>query len=318
MRPIHFFWVMFIFSGYWILYLFRPFLMDMLVALLLCVACMGLKDKIESKVRFSLLGSAISVVMLLALLFVPLIYVVVTLTQAVASIDPQVFSGFIESAKSHILELVALFPLVQEKLLGNLDTLNAGKILQKALAFSATLGRGSVSFITDTVFVSVFLFFFFYYGRAFHDYAMRLIPFSKEQSTRLFGEVSGVLGVVFYSSLASVFLQGILFAVMISFFGYNTFLFGVLYGIASLVPLVGGLLVWLPLALYEYYLGNQTSALFIALYSVIVIATIADNVVKPLLIGLINRVILKSPVQINELVIFFPYSLGSRLLAFGA
>lgn len=316
MRPIHFFWILFVFGLYWMLYLFKPFLMDMLVAGLLCIATMSLKERIEKRVKLSWLASLLVVVLLLSLLFVPLFYVAAVLADTLSKIDPDSFRGFVESSKAQMFKWMALFPFAQEKLMENLDKINASAILQHALAWSGALGKKSLSFVTDTVFVTIFLFLFFYYGRAFYDYALRLIPFSRRESHQLFGEVAGVLGVVFYSSLASVILQGFLFAVMIAFLGYNGFLFGVLYGVASLVPVVGGLLVWLPLASYEYYLGNTGNSLLIALYSMIVIATVADNVIKPLLIGLINRVILKNPVQINELVIFFAIFAGLTTFGF--
>lgn len=90
---------------------------------------------------------------------------------------------------------------------------------------------------------------------------------------------------------------------------------GVFYGFASLVPVVGGGLVWLPIAGYEVYLGNYSGAIIIMFYSIIVIAILADNGVKPFIIGFINRVLIKTPLKINEMLIFFAIIAG--LTSFG-
>ena len=64
-----------------------------------------------------------------------------------------------------------------------------------------------------------------------------------------------------YSSILSMVLQGMLFGILMAFYGYNAILLGVFYGFASLIPVVGGTLVWLPVACYELYLGNFTNAI---------------------------------------------------------
>ena len=74
-------------------------------------------------------------------------------------------------------------------------------------------------------------------------------------------------------------------------------------------------MVWLPLACYELYLGEYNVALFIALYSMIFIAFVIDNLIKPLIIKVMTTKILKTSLQINEMLIFFAILAG--LSAFG-
>ena len=129
-------------------------------------------------------------------------------------------------------------------------------------------------------------------------------------------EVTNVIKVVFYTSLVNIVLQGVAFGILIMFFGYDGVFFGMLYGFASIVPIVGGGLVWLPLAGYEFYLGNTQNAIIIALYALIVCAVLIDNVIKPILIGLINKKVLKTSVRINELLIFFAILAGLTSIGF--
>ena len=57
-------------------------------------------------------------------------------------------------------------------------------------------------------------------------------------------------------------------------------LLGVLYGFASLVPVIGGVIMWLPVVLYEASTGTISNAIFIAVYSIIVISIIADTFIN--------------------------------------
>jgi predicted PurR-regulated permease PerM len=98
--------------------------------------------------------------------------------------------------------------------------------------------------------------------------------------------------------------------------GYNGLLFGIMYGFASLIPIVGGALMWVPFMLFEFYRGHTGGAIFIALYSVIVISVFADTFVKPLIIKQINLRIVKSEAKMNELLIFFAIIAGLSTFGF--
>jgi predicted PurR-regulated permease PerM len=125
------------------------------------------------------------------------------------------------------------------------------------------------------------------------------------------------MSVVFYSIILNAMFQGVLFGVAISFMGYNGLLFGIMYGFASLIPVIGGVIMWLPFTLYEFSLGNNSNALFIALYSIVMISIIADTFIKPLIIKEINtRVLKEDDAKMNELVIFFAIIAGLTTFGF--
>ena len=74
--------------------------------------------------------------------------------------------------------------------------------------------------------------------------------------------------------------------------------------------------MWLPFMIYEFSIGDTTNAIFIAVYSIVVISIIADTFIKPLIIKGINKKVLNdSKTQMNELVIFF--SIIAGLTTFG-
>lgn len=74
--------------------------------------------------------------------------------------------------------------------------------------------------------------------------------------------------------------------------------------------------MWLPFALFELSLGHTENALFITLYTIIVISIIADTFVKPVIIKLINQKLIKPQEKINELIIFFAIIAGIGTFGF--
>ena len=122
--------------------------------------------------------------------------------------------------------------------------------------------------------------------------------------------------IVFYSIIVTAIFEGLLFGIVISFFGFNGLLLGTIYGFASLIPFVGGAVVWMPVSLYAWSTINSNSALIIAVYSVLIISILADTFIKPMIIKYIKENVLHSPTQINELIIFFSILAGMSSYGF--
>ncbi len=64
----------------------------------------------------------------------------------------------------------------------------------------------------------------------------------------------------------------------------NPALWGVLTGIASLVPTIGTALVAIPAILFLFAIGNNGAALGLSIWSVIIVGTI-DNLLNPIIVG---------------------------------
>lgn len=315
MKGMYFFWLVFCVTLYWIYYLYNAFLMNLLVALLLCMATFGLKNMLLKYLKYEMLAAFFSTVILVLILIVPVVFMFNSLIALIQGADLAGFNTIIDTLKNRLLEWSSAIPDLQPRLKEALGKISGSEIFSYILNFSSIVGRRSLEFIVDTGFIVVFLFFFYFYGVRLYTYMLSLIPFEKQQVQSVFDEVLGVLKVVCYTSVLNVVLQGFSFGVAIAFFGYDGLFFGVLYGFCSLIPVVGGTLVWLPIACYELYLGEYNVALFIALYSMIFIAFVIDNLIKPLIIKFMTTKILKTSLQINEMLIFFAILAG--LSAFG-
>lgn len=315
-KAMYFFWVIFVASIYAMAYLYQAFLLNLLIAFLLCVSTFFLKNFFDSHLKWNWLSSMASVLILVVLFILPMFFVFNKAVVFVTQLDPASFNQFVESSKAKILLWLTDFPEIALRIKGFLNNFSGNMILNYIFSMSAGVARWGVNLVVNFGFVIVFLYFFFYYSKSFAEFAFNFIPFSSEQTKAIYDEVSGVLNVVFFTSILNILLQGLCFGIASAFFGYDGFLLGVLYGIASLVPVVGGALVWVPVAFYELYLGDSKGAIFIAIYGAVFIGVVIDNVIKPILIGFVKRNLIKTSVKINEILIFFAILAGISVFGF--
>ncbi|TLE02256.1 AI-2E family transporter [Helicobacter japonicus] len=318
MKATTFFWIIFGVSAYAMYYIYAAYLMDILIALLLSIATFGLYNTLSKYIKYPIVCAFISVCILVLFLVVPLFFLIKSIITSTTelTLNAAAFNAFVEGSKEQILSLFHSFPDIQQKIEIALTNISASSILSYVFNFSSQLGKSSLGFMIDTGFIIVFLFFYFLYGKQAYAYIIELIPFENSQISLVLNEVTNTIKVVFYTSVLNIVLQGFAFGVMIIFFGYDGVFFGMLYGLASIVPIVGGSLVWLPIAGYEFYLGHTQNAVIIAIYALAVCAVLIDNIIKPILIGIINNKVLKTSVKINELLIFFAILAGLTSLGF--
>ncbi|MGX2982972.1 AI-2E family transporter [Helicobacter sp. 23-1045] len=317
MKPKYFFFIIFFATLYGILYLYKPFLMNLTIAALLCIASFGLKKYIDRFVRYNFLSSFFAVFIFLAIFVIPLFVVGSEILHEIKSIDLNALTNFIKDTQEKAIALLQNLPdALKERTIEAIKSINISEGVSYAVNLSATFGKASVKFFIDLGFILIFLYLFYYYGVVIRDYIIDIVPFSKKTSVEILSETGGVLKVVFFTSIISMILQGLSFGVVAGILGFSGVLFGVAYGLASIVPLVGGAIVWLPFALYLYYLGEVKSAIFVALYSMIFIGFVIDNVIKPLIIGVVNNFALKEPVKINEMIIFIAILAGMASFGF--
>jgi predicted PurR-regulated permease PerM len=116
--------------------------------------------------------------------------------------------------------------------------------------------------------------------------------------------------------LVTAIFEGALFGGFVSYFGFNGLLLGVIYGFASLIPVVGGAIVWIPVALYSWSKIDSTTAIMIAIYSIVVISIIADTFIKPMIIKAIKDRLSHHHTKVNEIVIFFSILAGMSSFGF--
>ncbi|AXX87935.1 AI-2E family transporter [Malaciobacter marinus] len=315
MKPQHFLIAIAIAILFFLFQLFNPFLKAIFVALLLTVATNTLDLFITHRVKSQTISAIIMTIILALIFFVPVMYCIFSFANYINQLDQQALMKNYSQIETWILNIPKEYEFFKQQLILILEKIDIAESIKNILSIGAYLGKNSASFMIDMFMILIFYFFFTLYGTSLSHYIKDILPLKKEDSITLFYESSNVMSIVLYSILVTAIFEGMLFGFFISVYGYNGFLLGVLYGFASLVPVVGGIIMWLPIALYEIYLGDFYDAIIISAYSIIIISVVADTFIKPIIIKYINQKVVKTPSKINELLIFF--SIVAGLSTFG-
>jgi len=312
----YFLGVMLILNIYWLSLLYEPFLLTIIIAVLFSIATSAFYSKLLTLIESEFLAAFISSFSLALIFFAPIGYFVYQGVIFVKEVDTTNIELYIPSVK----DIISLLPSYLDFAKNNIETLlvsvNLPQLAKDSIKQIISIGGQSVIFFKDSVLIIIFYFFIQYYRNRLGRYFKRIIPLSTQDTISLFKEISAVMGTVFYSVVITAAFQGTLFAIIAYYYGYNGMLLGILYGFASLIPVIGGMLMWLPLFLYELSQGHLANGIVIVLYSVIVISFFADTIIKPIIIKYINTKIMNSTIYVNELLIFFSMIAGISSFGF--
>ena len=291
---------------------YEPFLFPIVIAFLLTMATYNVTQKLTKKLNSRVVSSLISTLLLFLLLFIPILYIAAVMIDYLSNVNKDTISA----STIYIKELLRSLPYGTEL---SKEFFKDEEILSSIKAYASYLtsaGSAGVGFMKNILLVVVFYFVLNLYGdRVFH-FIQSLVPIPTIKSTKIISFVSSTMEVVFYAIVVTAIFEGFLFGIFIQFYGFDGLLFGIIYGFASLIPVVGGALVWLPLSIYSWnHLGVDVSV-EIATYSIVVISIIADTFIKPIIIKIVQKDMLKSTHEINELLIFFSIIAGMASFGF--
>jgi predicted PurR-regulated permease PerM len=174
---------------------------------------------------------------------------------------------------------------------------NAQKVSVWLVGFGANVLSGVARFIVDALITLVVVFFLFRDGAQWAYRAGTLLPLSPEQVARLYKNISDTIIANVYGILSVGVAQGVLVGVALRVIGMDSsLLLGLATGFASIIPVVGSALVWVPVTIYLLVTGSVGKGLFLLIYSVVVVSSI-DNVVRPWVVG--------GRVELHPLVLLF-------------
>lgn len=293
------------------LYLFNPFLLTMSIGILMAVSTSNIYTKILHFTCGKKTLSAILVTLLLCLLFlVPFIYAVIEISKNAANFDIKNITNTLNYIKNYHFNLPDFLSFLEPKIKELIASADIKTLMSKVLKTLTSIGKSSANFATDMGFIIVFYFFANLYASELFSYVKKSVPMNTKELEFILSEVANTTSVVFYSTILNAMIQGFCFGIIATFYGYDGILMGILFSFASLIPIVGGALVYVPVSIFEFANSNVFGAISILLFSVIFISMIVDNFFKPQIIKFINKKLVKNPTKINEMLIFFAMIAG--------
>ena len=273
-----------------------PFIKPLVWALIIGVATIPYYRKIVRRIPHNPNCSAGLMILFITLcLVLPITALVVVIAQnstdwmkeseqLVRSLTSAKTSGFF----SHIPlvnKVVALIDKIGIDLTGYAAKLAAGA--SQFLVDGATNAAKNLADLFFTLALALFTLFFIYRdGDGIIAAGVARLEDKQEAARYYLSEIRSTTTAVVVGTLFTCFMQGALAG--LGYYVAGTplpILYGVLTGVAGLVPLIGTAVIWLPLVAFVAFGGAYLHALLLAIWCLIVVIAVTDNVIRPLAIG---------------------------------
>uniref|UniRef100_A0A832A6B9 AI-2E family transporter n=1 Tax=Desulfacinum infernum TaxID=35837 RepID=A0A832A6B9_9BACT len=285
--------VLLFFSLYLVFGVIKPFLHTLVFAVLLASLFGPVHAWILKRVRGRKNAAAVlTVVLVTFLIALPSVFFATSLVaQGIDSI-----SRVTEWIRQGNLQKVAAHPKVVQGL-GWLQThltfVDFSKLQLEShlLALSKNVGQflinrgagllGDAATVVTRFFLLIFfLFYLLRDGTSMIAAVKALSPLREDQEDRILQKMQAVARSALLGSFLTAVAQGVAGGVGLVLVGIPGLFWGTLMGFTSFIPVVGTALVWVPAALYLVLLGRTGAALFLTLWSVILVGSI-DNFLRP-------------------------------------
>ena len=283
-------------SGLW------TFVNGLLGAFTLYVLVRGQMNYLTEKRNMkSMLAAILILLEVTACVFVPLYFLIWMLVGRIQDINVDI-SQLVTTVKHFIT-------LIQERTgydilsISNIEA--ATSYMTKGLQFIIN----QISSLVITTVVMIFLLYFMLISRkSIEENVYSLLPFNDENKHKVMGEIRSMVRSNAIGIPLLAIIQGI-----IAIIGYwaagvpSPFLFGALTAFATIVPLVGTGLVWVPLVVYLALTGNWIAAIGLLAYCALLLINV-DNVIRFLL--------QKKLADTHPLITVFGVILGLKIFGF--
>jgi len=180
--------------------------------------------------------------------------------------------------------LLDALPLPVRERLPSLTTALEGTLGWAARAVSAAprLIASTGRLLVEALLTLVTMYYLFVEGPSFIELVYRVSPLSADQTDALLAEFRTVAVALFRGSLLVALFHGVSAALGYAIFGVpRVVLFGVLTAVASIVPLVGTGLVWLPLVIALALTHHVGRALGLSIWCAAVVG-FSDQLLRPI------------------------------------
>ncbi|UPJ48277.1 AI-2E family transporter [Bradyrhizobium sp. 200] len=277
----------------WIL---QPFYGAILWAIVLAVIFAPVHRRLIQSMRGrQSLAAAVTVLIIVAMVILPLTIVAASLAQEASDLFARIKSGEYNFA-SYLQRILDALPAWSTGLIERLNLTDFSALRERlasglmrggqVLAPQAlSIGITTFEFILRLGIMLYLLFFLLRDGRALAERIKEAIPLHSDRKAALFAKFADVVRATVKGSILVAMAQGALGGIAFWFLGIHApLLWAVLMAFLSLIPAIGSALVWLPVAIYFLATGAIWQGIGLILYGVLVIGLV-DNLLRPYLVG---------------------------------
>ena len=260
----------------------KPILLSILAGLILAYTFNPLYKKLL-KVFRERNTSALAICLLIVLvIFIPLWFLIPIMMQ-------QAFSAFTLVQSIDIAGFVErIFPTAAEQFKQDMTGVIWDFVGDLTSSTISTLIGFLLNLPSVLLNLAVLIFVFFFSLRdqdKLKAFVSEISPFAKEKQELLIKHFKGITSSIIFGYILVGLIQGVLLGVGLLIFGVPNALVLTLFAIfASILPVIGPWLVWIPVAIYLLSTGQIGVAIGFILYSAILVSSI-DNIIRPYIVS---------------------------------
>jgi predicted PurR-regulated permease PerM len=227
---------------------------------------------------------------------------------AITLISPKI-NDLINDPAAIITNIKGTLLVIEQKMgfkLTSENTINTA--VEKITGMLPSFFNSTANLISNLVIMLFLLYYMLYSGSEMERTLFKIIPLKDRNTKLLAAETKGTIKSNAIGIPLISLIQGITAGIGYYLFSVNdAFLWGFLTGVFSFLPVLGTMIIWVPLCIYMYATGSTGAAIGLAAYSAVITANI-DYFAR---IG-----IMKKLGDVHPLITLFGIIIGLNLFGF--
>ena len=241
------------------------------------------------------MAAAASLTIILIIVILPLALLAASITQEASLLVEQVRSGQLQIS-TYFQRMFDALPAWMRNILNRFGIGDLGLLQQKLITMAGAsgqvvtsrvvgIGQVTLDFVIAFFVMLYILYFMFRDGERLSQTVARSIPLNPQQTRRLLTQFATVVRATVKGNIVVALVQGTLGAIAFWFLDVpGAVLWGALMALLSLLPAVGAVLVWGPVAAYFFFTGEVVKGVGLTVWGALVIGLV-DNFLRPILVG---------------------------------
>lgn len=273
--------------------LLMPFFGAVFWAVALAIVFAPVQRFFEAHVKWKNLAALCTLLCCALVVILPFMFIISSVVAECVKIYSAISSGTSDPALYYD-EIQKAYPAVQDML--NQFGVDPGLIKQKLSEFAlrasgfvaqqaVNIGQGTVTFL---VHLAIMLYVAFYMMRDSAELVDKLhkaLPLGHKREQLFFSKFTEVTRATIKGSLVVAMVQGALGGIVFYFLGISSaLLWGVVMTLFSLIPMVGAGIVWVPVCIYLFAVGEVVDGCILLFFGAVVIG-LMDNILRPVMVG---------------------------------
>ncbi|MEM3091069.1 MAG: AI-2E family transporter [Candidatus Pacearchaeota archaeon] len=261
----------------------KPIFTSIIIAMLLAFIFSPIYDWLNKRIKNPNISASIIIISLLLIIIVPIWFLTPILLEQAYNIFQSV------SKIDFVTPLKSIFPplFASEKSATEIGTIISSFTTRITNSFVNSIAQIILEFPNIMLHLLVIFFTLFFLLRDKEiviNYIKSILPFSKEIEERIFINSKNVTASVLYGEIIVGMLQGMILSIGLFIFKIpNALFYSVIAIILGVLPIIGTLILWGPLAIYLFSINNTIAAWGIVFFGVL--SSNIDNILRPIIIS---------------------------------